>query len=348
MRVMMIVKANPKSEAGVLPTEAQLAAMGKYNEELQKRGCCSTSRGSSRAGRGAGQVLGRQADGGRRAVHRGEGDHRRLLGHPGQVARGGDRMGQANPGRADRDGRGRAAPVLRAGRLRPWRRQWTRPRSSARSSPPTAGPSGSGRRSAVTATADETRRRIEAIWRIESPKLHRGAGAHGARHRPRGGARPGRAGRGARAVAGVGRSGQSGRLADGDRQAPRHRRAAARQAARRASTRSWDAISTRAEASAPELRDSIGRARRGHRRRSAAADVHRLPPGAVDRGARGADAAAARRPDDRRDRAGVSGARADHRAADRARQADAQPRRTCRSRCRAAPSAPRGWPRCWR
>jgi hypothetical protein len=38
MRVMMIVKANAKSEAGVLPTEAQLAAMGKYNEELQKAG----------------------------------------------------------------------------------------------------------------------------------------------------------------------------------------------------------------------------------------------------------------------------------------------------------------------
>ena len=38
MRVMMIVKANQKSEAGVLPTEAQFAAMGKYNEELQKAG----------------------------------------------------------------------------------------------------------------------------------------------------------------------------------------------------------------------------------------------------------------------------------------------------------------------
>jgi hypothetical protein len=38
MRFMMIVKANQKSEAGVLPTEAQLAAMGKYNEELQKAG----------------------------------------------------------------------------------------------------------------------------------------------------------------------------------------------------------------------------------------------------------------------------------------------------------------------
>jgi hypothetical protein len=35
---MMIVKANEASEAGVLPTEAHLAAMGKYNEELQKAG----------------------------------------------------------------------------------------------------------------------------------------------------------------------------------------------------------------------------------------------------------------------------------------------------------------------
>jgi hypothetical protein len=38
MRVMMIVKASKMSEAGVLPSEAQLTAMGKYNEELQKAG----------------------------------------------------------------------------------------------------------------------------------------------------------------------------------------------------------------------------------------------------------------------------------------------------------------------
>jgi len=38
MRCMMIVKASEKSEAGALPTEAHLAAMGKYNEELQKAG----------------------------------------------------------------------------------------------------------------------------------------------------------------------------------------------------------------------------------------------------------------------------------------------------------------------
>jgi RNA polymerase sigma-70 factor (ECF subfamily) len=44
-------------------------------------------------------------------------------------------------------------------------------------------------------------------------------------------------------------------------------------------------------------------ARRRHRRRSAAAGVHRLPSGAVDRGARRADAAPARRADHRGDRA---------------------------------------------
>ena len=38
MRYMMIVKGSPKTEAGVLPTEEQMAAMGKYNEELQKAG----------------------------------------------------------------------------------------------------------------------------------------------------------------------------------------------------------------------------------------------------------------------------------------------------------------------
>src|ERR1043165_9512816 len=38
MRFMMIVKANKDSEAGVMPSEEMLAAMGKYNEELVKAG----------------------------------------------------------------------------------------------------------------------------------------------------------------------------------------------------------------------------------------------------------------------------------------------------------------------
>lgn len=38
MRFMMIVKANADSEAGKMPPEEMLAAMGRYNEELVKAG----------------------------------------------------------------------------------------------------------------------------------------------------------------------------------------------------------------------------------------------------------------------------------------------------------------------
>ena len=38
MKVMVLVKATKDSEAGVLPTPALLAEMGKFNEELVKAG----------------------------------------------------------------------------------------------------------------------------------------------------------------------------------------------------------------------------------------------------------------------------------------------------------------------
>ena len=38
MRVMVIVKASPESEASVMPSTELLTAMGKYNEELVKAG----------------------------------------------------------------------------------------------------------------------------------------------------------------------------------------------------------------------------------------------------------------------------------------------------------------------
>jgi hypothetical protein len=38
MKVIVIVKATKNSEAGVMPTEQQLAEMGKYNEELVNAG----------------------------------------------------------------------------------------------------------------------------------------------------------------------------------------------------------------------------------------------------------------------------------------------------------------------
>ena len=61
-------------------------------------------------------------------------------------------------------------------------------------------------------------------------------------------------------------------------------------------------------------------------------------PVLLDRGARRAHPAPARRPDHRGDRARVPGPRADRRAAHRARQADAGRGAASRSRCRAGPS----------
>src|SRR3990170_2321331 len=53
MRFMMIVKANQDSEAGVLPTEEQLAAMAKYNEELVKAGVLLAAEGLQASSKGA-------------------------------------------------------------------------------------------------------------------------------------------------------------------------------------------------------------------------------------------------------------------------------------------------------
>ena len=53
MRFMVIVKATKASEAGVLPNEALLAAMGKYNEELVKAGIMQAGEGLQPSSKGA-------------------------------------------------------------------------------------------------------------------------------------------------------------------------------------------------------------------------------------------------------------------------------------------------------
>ena len=53
MKVMMIVKASKDSEAGVLPTEELLSAMGKYNEELMKAGILLDLAGLQASSKGA-------------------------------------------------------------------------------------------------------------------------------------------------------------------------------------------------------------------------------------------------------------------------------------------------------
>ncbi len=52
MKVMVIVKASPSSEAGVLPTEQELTAMGAYNEQLAKAGLMLAGEGLHPSSRG--------------------------------------------------------------------------------------------------------------------------------------------------------------------------------------------------------------------------------------------------------------------------------------------------------
>ena len=52
MRVMVIIKANEKSESGVLPGEKMLAEMGKFNEELVKAGVMLAGEGLHPSSRG--------------------------------------------------------------------------------------------------------------------------------------------------------------------------------------------------------------------------------------------------------------------------------------------------------
>src|SRR3979411_903219 len=53
MRFMVIVKATKSSEAGVLPSEELLTAMGKYNEELTKAGVMLAGEGLPPSSKGA-------------------------------------------------------------------------------------------------------------------------------------------------------------------------------------------------------------------------------------------------------------------------------------------------------
>ena len=53
MRFMMIIKANTDSEAGVMPSQKTLEAMGKYHEELVKAGVMLSGDGLHPSSKGA-------------------------------------------------------------------------------------------------------------------------------------------------------------------------------------------------------------------------------------------------------------------------------------------------------
>ena len=53
MRFMMIVKASAESEAGQMPSEAELREMGEYNEEMVKAGVMRAGEGLHPSSKGA-------------------------------------------------------------------------------------------------------------------------------------------------------------------------------------------------------------------------------------------------------------------------------------------------------
>jgi hypothetical protein len=53
MRFMVIVKATKDSEAGIMPSQELLTAMGKYNEELAKAGIMLAGEGLQPSSKGA-------------------------------------------------------------------------------------------------------------------------------------------------------------------------------------------------------------------------------------------------------------------------------------------------------
>jgi hypothetical protein len=53
MRFMVMVKATAASESGAMPSEALLAEMGRYNEELAKAGVLLAGEGLHPSSRGA-------------------------------------------------------------------------------------------------------------------------------------------------------------------------------------------------------------------------------------------------------------------------------------------------------
>jgi hypothetical protein len=52
MKVIVMVKATPSSEAGIMPSETLLAAMGRFNEELVKAGVMLAGEGLHPSRRG--------------------------------------------------------------------------------------------------------------------------------------------------------------------------------------------------------------------------------------------------------------------------------------------------------
>src|SRR5215813_13085762 len=86
MRFMILVKADERSEAGLMPSAELMAAMGKFNEDMVKAGVMLAGERLQPSSKGgARRVLSRQAGRHRRVVRGDQGAHRGLLDDPGRL-----------------------------------------------------------------------------------------------------------------------------------------------------------------------------------------------------------------------------------------------------------------------
>ena len=119
MKVMVIVKATQSSEAGELPSEQLLTAMGHYNEALSKAEILLAGEGlHPSSSRLPCMLLRHRSDGHRRAVCRDQGTGGWILALAGAVNAGSHRLGQTLSEPAQRGERYRDSVGVRGGRLR--------------------------------------------------------------------------------------------------------------------------------------------------------------------------------------------------------------------------------------
>ena len=119
MRVMVMIKASEQSEAGEMPSQELLEQMTAYNEELVKAGVMLSGEGLHPSSRGA-RVAFSGSD--RKVIDGPFTETKELLAGywvlAGEVARRGDRVGQADPEPRQPGRRGRDPSGLRGRGLR--------------------------------------------------------------------------------------------------------------------------------------------------------------------------------------------------------------------------------------
>jgi hypothetical protein len=114
MRVMVLVKASPESEAGVMPSTELLEAMGRFNEELVRAGVMVAGEGLHPSARGSACASRAPSAPSSTARSPRPGADRRLLAVAGAVDGRGGRVGAPLPEPDARGGELEIRPVFEA------------------------------------------------------------------------------------------------------------------------------------------------------------------------------------------------------------------------------------------